>query len=367
MAKGIGAFTGPREIDLAWDDPTLLGGQSTIETSILTMTVNYSMDMASEISVEVHDPAFELARNNYFSIGRTIWYRSWTLASLESPSTEGILKGNRMWQRFEIANATMGPGPALSAVWTLRLRPQGVQQLKRHKQTDSKITGTGHQFIANAANFYGMDSVTQETTKGSTWKSQGSSEVKESAWDVMRRIAGEDRSKDDQTQFMLYEADGVIFFGTQRWLLGRWGMTYVNKDISLIDVDAENGERTGYNYIHLAWPPVRDTSGDDVFQMVALPRVTRTDNDPIATEGSLQLDRFNARALRPGMTIFLDLSRGERGTNYFNGMYLINSVSFDHFGTNPVSIQFRSPERLAKNINVLAVGASGQTQTTRVL
>lgn len=343
-----------RRNDLAWDDPSLAGGTSTISDAILSVNVNYSMDSVSEITVRVHDSNFALSRSNYFSIGRHVWFRGYSMAQFGGSSNTRPSSGNRVWQLYEIGNATMSPGPGISPVWDLKLRPAGIQQLKRDK-TPATIAGTGSNYVINAAQKYGLKAVAQHTVGGAeTWKAQSEYEVKESVWDVMRRVASDNRQEEGHARFLLFEADGVIFFGTQRWLLGKWGSQAATRDVSLIDPDVTVSQMNTYNFVELAWPPRRTGSPTDIFQMMSLPKITRTDNAPIATEGSVDLDRFNARALRPGMTIFLNLKE----CPYYNGMYLITTVTFEHIGNNAVSISFRSPERLAKNIRMLEVGST---------
>ncbi len=352
MANASSRKNEPHRNDLAWDDPNLAEGKSTIHEAILSINVHYTMDMVSEISVQVHDMDFQLSRNNYFSIGRHIWFRGHTMAQFTGADPPRPIEGARKWQLFEIGTASMSPGPGSGPVWDLKLRPGAVQQLKRDK-SPATIAGTGSNYIVNAGQKYGLKAVVQHTVGGAeTWKAQNEYQVKESVWDVMARVANDNRQEEGHARFMLFESDGVLFFGTQRWLLGKWGMRSSIRDVSLVDPDVKTSEMAAYNYIDLAWPPHRSASSADVFQMMALPKISRTDNAPIATEGSVDLDRFNARALRPGMTIFLNM----RDCRYYNGMYLITSVSFEHLGNNPVSISFRSPERLAKDIRMLETG-----------
>jgi hypothetical protein len=345
----------------------LIDGSSTVNQAILTAKVNYSMDMVSEITMEVLDHANELASSNYFSIGRKVWYRGYTSRDLTWVSqNSGFVEGERIWQLFEIASVTMGPGPAVNPVWNLKLRPSACQQMKRDKDP-ATVAGNGHNLIINAAHKYGLECMAQETEDFVKWTAKGEDEVKESLWDIMKKTASMDRSKSEHAQFRLFEADGILFFGTQRWLLGRWGTTYDNPELGLIDPEGliAGGGNDAYNYVELNWPPRRSGGGiPDPFQLMALPTCSRSDNNPIATEGSVQIDRFNGRSLRPGMTIFLSFDDFDRGDkrHYFQGMYLISSVSFEHIGNAPVSINFRSPERLAKDIKMLEVGAHGGKQ-----
>jgi len=357
--------------DLIWDDPTKIDGSSTINQAILSVRVNYSMDMVSEINLEVLDSNGTLARANYFSIGRHVWYRGFASTHLSWVTTDsGLVNGERIWQLYEIASVSMGTGPGTNPIWNLKLRPAACQQMKRNKEpagvatdrpgTPAGVPGMGSELIKNAATHYGLRHHVQSTTEGVDWKSSGEDEVKESLWDVMKRTAGVSREKDGHAQFRLFEADGVLFFGTQKWFLGQWGMKYGNPNVPLVDPEGliAGGGGTSYNYIELNWPVQRKSDPPDAFQMMSMPTCTRSDNNPIATEGSAQIDRANGRTLRPGMTIFLRFDRNMGFTgHYFQGMYLITSVSFEHIGNAPVSINFRSPERLAKDIKMLEVGA----------
>jgi len=353
------AHAGPREgCDLAWDDIHMADALSSINEAVLSIQTEYSMDMVSQVTVTVHDPQFVLARNNYFAIARTVWYRSWTLSQLALHQA-ATLDGTRIWQRMEIASASMAQGPATGAVWTLQLRPKGVQELKRLK-TEGVVSGVGSAFVKNAARWAGLDSVVQYTTEAEAeWQAEGEDGSKESLWDVLNKVKGGSSPEGEPYTFMLFEADNVLFFGTQKWLLGRWGIKY-DQNVALSTITPRD-TRVGMNYVYMGWPPAISISDEsfDTFRLLGMPQATRSDNNPLEVTGSLILDRFNARALRPGMTIHLDMDRDEYGTKYFNGYYLISTVSFEHYGTGPVTVGFRSPERIAKDIPTISIGDRG--------
>jgi hypothetical protein len=69
----------------------------------------------------------------------------------------------------------------------------------------------------------------------------------------------------------------------------------------------------------------------------------KSENDPMAGGGSLLVARNNGVALRPGMTIRIN------SIPTMNIYYLITSVSFGEQITDPVSVEFRTPERLKVN------------------
>jgi hypothetical protein len=81
-----------------------------------------------------------------------------------------------------------------------------------------------------------------------------------------------------------------------------------------------------------------------------MPSMRQSENDPLEATGSLSVDRLNGTSLRPGMTVYLT------GIPMFQKLYLISSVTYDHFGTDPVRVEIRTPEREEKNVRDFLVG-----------
>jgi hypothetical protein len=81
------------------------------------------------------------------------------------------------------------------------------------------------------------------------------------------------------------------------------------------------------------------------FEILSMPKLTKGENDPMESEGSAIVARDNGVALRPGMTIRIN------NIPYVQKYYVITSVGFQEQVTDPVSVEFRTPERLQVNGN----------------
>lgn len=79
------------------------------------------------------------------------------------------------------------------------------------------------------------------------------------------------------------------------------------------------------------------------FEVLSLPSLRDSGNDPLEGSGSLLVARDNGVQLRPGMTIRIN------NVPNMSSFYLITSVSFGEQITDPVAVEFRTPERLKVN------------------
>jgi len=329
-----------RRTDLVWDDPTLIDGKSDIRDAILDIQVEMGIDLATQLTVRVHDPNFELARANYFAIGRDVYFKTSTLTDLKLMDGYGVGAAETLaahqFMSLEIASAACASGPASEPVWTLELRNKAVQQMRRDKNPSS-IKGTGHNWVINVAHDYGLDCVAESTSKTQKINKATNDRAADSTWDVLSRLASD-------AKFVVFESEGVLFFCSQKYLLGRWGSDFQN--IPKEEVIPYMQNATEMNVCPIRYP----SRSDDTFKLVSMPSLRRSDNDPLAVQGSAELERSSGSKLRAGMTVHV--------TNYptMQGPYIISNVSYSHLGNDPVSIEFRSPEREDKEINQLAVG-----------
>ena len=99
-------------------------------------------------------------------------------------------------------------------------------------------------------------------------------------------------------------------------------------------------------YCPAQWP----TDKEATIQLLAVPSLARSDNDPFEVQGSMIVDRVNGMSLRPGMTIQIQgipmFGPALDGTDDgHSGLYLITNVDYDHLGTQPVKVQFTTPTR----------------------
>ena len=88
-------------------------------------------------------------------------------------------------------------------------------------------------------------------------------------------------------------------------------------------------------------------------QLLEIPNISITDNNPWEASGTALFDRFNGVRIRPGMTIKL------MGLSDYSGYYLVDTVSFSDISPDPVSISFKKPDKEPKDIKDLPIGARG--------
>lgn len=324
---------------IVFDDPSLAGAETDMHHSLLRATYSAGMDFATQVSLEIVDPDFGFAKNNYFQITRDVYFKTTKFLDSEGAFTSTVTTLPKLeYQRLEIAAVTCQRGTGSSPVWTVECRTKSMQQMRRDKDPSS-ISGTSYDFVVNAADKYGMGCLAEQTGKTRTINKASNDRAADSTWDVIKNLAG-------QAKFVTFESDSILFFASQKHLIGQWGTTY-QRQIDPAIVHASNAtERDAYNVIPVRWP----SSDLDQFRLMELPTMRKSDNDPLAVQGSMRVDRSSGTALRPGMTIFLH--------NYptMEGMYLISSVSYDILSSDPVNVEFRAAEREAKDIRLYDVG-----------
>lgn len=331
-----------RETNLRFvDDDT--GLQVNINNSILSMSVSYSADLASQISVTVHDPGLTFAKNNFFHVTRTVFFSPETLRNYQDPGiavktpeiTLDSISEYRI-QVFEIAAAEITQGPGSSAVWNIELRPKTVQQMKRDINARS-YKGKGSEYVRAVCEKYNMLPLIEYTGKMVSISGANNSKAADSVWDVLSSLASE-------AKFVVYESDNTLVFASQRYLLGIYGSEH--SDVEIIDPVTNAPVTKRLNYIPVRWP----ARPSDLLRLISIPTVRRSDNDPLEVRGSMVVNRLSATTLRPGMTIRI------LGLPYMDGLYLIDSVEYDYLGNQPVTVSFRSPEREKKDIRQFDIG-----------
>lgn len=315
------------------DLPNIGKGMFTDISGLVTQAnVNYTMDLASELSFEIIDPNLRMAENNYFTIARDVIYETQTLGRIEPYEPNIVL----VRQLFEIANVTVSQGPGGSPIFSVKCYTKAIQQMKRDRKIASSIKGTGTQFVRNAARKFGLQFYGQETSKSQQIKASGSKQA-DSLWTIMERLA-------DDAKFVLFEVDGMLIFGSEEWLINKWGNNSLTvpkfKRNPKTNAREPDGNKT-VRFISLQFP----NSGQNyigrtgVFKLNSYPSITKSDNDPRDADGSCTVERINGTQIRPGMTAYVG------NIPNMSGYYLIDSVSYNEMSPDPVSVTFRTPER----------------------
>lgn len=346
--------------------------EAEVHQNVTKLTVSYTMDEASQITVQILDPGFQMLTNNYFQIRRLIQYRG---------------------RLFEIASIEVGTADGATPMVTVEARSGPVQLMKRDKNPESFRNLSATEFAQTVASRYNLKFFGEQTPKKQSIVKSRSSTSDESVWDVMKRAASD-------AQFVCFESDGTLFFCSQQFLLGKissgntvgltgvYGPEYpgvpIKKNstgnvVSLIQgivgavVDGVFGAATEtavkkyqtanglsatgiveentwkkmfksvgakQTYTPMRWPT---PASEKNFIVMQQPSVRRSDDDPFEGDGSLITDRVNGVKLRPGQTI------GLIGIPQFEGLYLITETRFDEASPEPVDISFRTPEKPEKS------------------
>jgi hypothetical protein len=318
---------------------------------LLSAEINYSMTLASQLSFTVIDKDLRMLKNNAFQIGRTVFYETRTLTDIYTNNPTVPVP---ITQIFEISSVNLSNGPGSSPQVQVNCYPKAIQQMKRDRKPKS-ISGSGSEYVKRAAQKYGLKFYGEYTSKSHKFAASQSGKLSESVWDVITSIASE-------AKFVVFEADGYLFFASQRFLLKKWGIeftTSIKKDSNKKLIEVKDW------YIPLRYNQQPQTSLgrlSDKFQLMQYPTLSLSDNSPFDGEGSAVINRVNATQIRPGMTVLL------QDFGQFNGHYLITDVSFQELSPESVSIQFRKPEKEKEtDIKQLPVGATGKNTIPAIL
>lgn len=327
-----------------------------IVEAITSLEVSYSIDEASQISFQVIDPQFKMAENGYFTVGREIIFTASTvspfLVNRFGKFITDYADGGEFARAslfYEMASVTVGQNGSNSPTWTIKARPKAVQQMKRDRQPKN-IKGSGSEFVQNAARKYGLFAITQNTNKSYKINSANGSQQATSTWDAMKSIA-------DEAEFVLFEADGVLYFGQEKWLLNKWGthssggnQLFDSRGRAVLDKNGNIRFRPYKRFIPISWPPGSSKLNED-FRLIEIPNITQSDNDAYIADGSFNCERMNGTRMRPGMTVkFINIPN-------FAGEYIVTQVSYREQSTDPVSVSFRTPAKLEdEKIKDIAIG-----------
>ncbi len=287
-------------------------GTSRVATNAITsVRRNYTMDAGSQISVNFYDDQRKMLKAGYFRNG-----------------TEYDWDGEE-W----IVNAVdirQGDGDGASV--DLELLERKFHLLKNDFEPQNFRAANGYSYAERVAKKYKLKFVGEKVKgKQQTIKVKSKNNT-ESVWSVLQRAASDN-------QYLCFIADKTLFFASPKYLIGRWG----TKAIMYKPQGA--AKEVAFYYIPLIYPTPTDTKD---FFLVDMPSMRRAIDSPKEAEGSASIFGPSARNLRAGMTVMV-YGLGAA----FSKAYLITSVDFDDYTTEPTEINFAnvaslSPEDKAK-------------------
>lgn len=280
----------------------------TFKNNLISVSVDYGMDIDNEITIDVLDEDYKMFESNYFVVRTDITYRG---------------------RRYEISNVSAGPGQGGSPIITVKARNKGIQQMRRDKTPGSVTGSSGYEFAGNAAKKFGFDFVGQKTSKTKSTFQARTGDGEESVYDVLKRTAG-------NNQFVVFEVDNVLVYGSQEFLLWKFGNTLM----------AGPGSK---KYVPLLFSPGKTPrelasifllgNSNEYFELETWPEFNTAENEPLAADGACNVLMPQGAALRAGHTAVV----GPFPTYFFGG-YLITRVSFNEGSPAPVQITYRTPE-----------------------
>ena len=309
----------------------------TLAKRMTSLTVSYSNNASTEISVQYLDTDYSILENRYFDLRRDVLYRG---------------------RMYEVGDVSTGPGSGGSPMVNIRCWPKNVQLMKRDKKPELIAGTNGFEYAQSIARKYSMPFVGQKTGKQQAlFKARTSSGADSSVWTVLTQAAS-------ANQYQLFEVDGQLVYGSMQWMLWRFGLSSklsqkgtTQKYIELVynpslenngavDTEVETRinprDNNGLFYDEEDTVPIikKTKFESKAFELTTWPDIRRSENDGLEGDGTATLKSPNGRLLRPGHTVFFSSV-----PEFFKGGYIVSGVSFSEFDTQPVQINFNTPEK----------------------
>ena len=300
--------------------------QKTFQESITNISVQWNMDLASQIVITVIDTDYKMMNSNYFVPRRLIDYRG---------------------RQYEIADVTCRGGQSGSPEVTITICQRAIQQMKRDKKRGSVTGSSGYEYAKNVASKYNLSFFGQKTAKTKSQFSAKSGTQEESVWDVLDRAA-------QNNQFVCFIVDDILVYAQHEYLMWKFGLVEaltktskgraIKKYTPLLYIPGNDGnisvselEKAGLTEdsdLKYASHAV-DRAG---FRLETYPEFEASDNDPLWGQGSCRVLMPNGGQIRPGHTVLVGPQ-----PDYFFGGYLVTSVAFNEGSPESATVEFRTP------------------------
>ena len=307
--------------------------QTTFQQSITNISVQWSMDLTSQIVITVIDTDYRMMNSNYFVPRRLVEYRG---------------------RQYEIADVSCRAGQSGSPEVTITICQRVIQQMKRDKKRGSVKGNSGYEYARNVAIKYNLSFFGQKTAKTKSQFNAKSGDQEESVWTVLDRTAS-------SNQFVCFIVDDVLVYAQHEYLMWKFGLVEaltktskgraIRKYTPLLYIPGNDGDVSTFELEKAGLmeapdlkyaPHIINKAG---FRLETFPEFEASDNDPLGAQGSCKVLMPNGGQIRPGHTVLVGPQ-----PNYFFGGYLVTSVSFNEGSPASVDVQFRTPlEPLKQN------------------
>lgn len=278
--------------------------KSDVTQNLIAATIDGSIDMVTQISLDVYDPGFRLMRTGIYE-----------------PKTPVRLDG----YMFETSNLVTGEQSGHEK-FSVKCRPRAVRLLK--KRTGKKVytSLSPSEFVERECKAVGIKAITQNSgsrkqiARDVKSPAEKGTNVRPSTWTTFQRLAGE-------CGFVVFEWGNIIYFGKPTWLL----------------------EREKDNAFHVHWGK---KAPDGAWTPLQVPVGNKSEETKVVTiEVNVPVAAW--KSIRVGGALKLS------GVPGFNGTYLISALNYDLVGAALIVVQATTPENPPKVMPVNASNGSG--------
>lgn len=210
--------------------PIILGGNPNDDLSdrVSSMEVSLTLDQVSQVTISVTDRNLEMLRANYFQIRQPVTY----------------LNNN-----FEVASLAVSRAAGGIETVTMELRPAAIQAMKRNKGRNIFKGGSATAFASEKAREVGLSFFGENAQPKDNISQNSNEQVDESVWDVMKRVASDN-------SFICFEIDNRLFFCSEPFLLGKFGVVGYGENAGFISVPVVWNARPFETSAIQARPPI---------------------------------------------------------------------------------------------------------------
>jgi hypothetical protein len=254
--------------------------QVQINESIMSMGCDLTMDLTTQLELEIYDPSFRMFKNNYFQIRRPCSYAGYP---------------------YEIAAVSIDRNPSKQDSVRVTCRSQVVQKLGRDKGSKTWTGIAASTFAKQIADEHGLQYFIQTSNGKDSITRQQSESSDESTWQVLHRLASD-------LNYVCFESYGMLFFASEEFLM---------EHQPGIECDLESTAEDDPWFLHSAG-------------------FRASDDAKVGSTVSFQVGRTNGQQLRPGFNVSF-----KNAGMFSEKKFLITSVTWS-VGTNqPVAVQGR--------------------------
>ena len=291
-----------------------------VRESVLSAQFDMSARMVSELKLHVYDPGFKMLNSNYFMIGRRVAFVLPDTLEIEDSDGDDVTISVKTVD-LEIAAVSAEHGANDTVRITARNRR--MQQMRREKGQESfgRISPTA--FAAATAAKFGLEFFGEDTPVDGNIVREQTEQKDESTYDVLARLARE-------AEFMFFEANGVMFFASEEFILSKQPS---------IEVTVPSNE-------------------DDPFFAANLTVRRSTDSADSAATCNINMVKSTS-----SITVFPGLGITIKGLNNFDKKFMVDRVNFDTTKSGFVTVSGTCPEDsddMQCEIQTFAEGSRGE-------